>query len=101
VVAGASRTLDPHMNLWHDARPVVEDYIKDSIGPKALVRDLIQTARILSRFGPRLPEMAEAALIRTTNPAPKPQPQRLAGRLGWFGAGIAVTFLAIWLTGWV
>jgi len=72
VVEGVARTLDPHMNIWDVAKPIVEDYIKESIGPKALLRDLAQTVRVLARFGPRLPQMAEAALIRSTNPQPPP-----------------------------
>ena len=36
VVEGVARSLDPHMNLWHDARPVVENYIKDSIDQRRL-----------------------------------------------------------------
>jgi len=64
VVEGVSRTLYPQINIWQVAQPIVEDYIKDSIGPKALLRDLSRTVRVLSRFGPRLPQMAEAALIR-------------------------------------
>ena len=70
VVEGVARSLDPHMNIWQVARPVVEKYIKDSIGPQALLRDLAQTAKILARFGPRLPRIAEDTLIRLNNPPP-------------------------------
>ncbi len=42
VVEGVSRSLDPHINIWEVARPVVENYIKDNVGPKALLRDLMQ-----------------------------------------------------------
>ncbi len=97
VVEGVARTLDPNMNLWNDARPVVENYIKESIGPKALARDLVRTARILSRFGPRLPEMAQAALIRTTNPPAPPPPPRTLPRLGWMAVGGGVATALIWL----
>ncbi len=96
VVEGVARTLDPHMNLWSDARPVVEDYIKESIGPKALARDLFRTARVLSRFGPRLPQMAEAALIRTTNPPQEPPRKRVWPKLGWMSAGAGVALAAVW-----
>ncbi len=99
VVEGVSRTLDPHMNLWQDARPVVENYIKESIGPKALARDLFRTARVLSRFGPRLPQMAEAALIRTTNPAPTPPPKKILPRLGWASLGAALAMVGSWSLG--
>ena len=90
VVEGVARSLDPHMNIWQVARPVVEDYIKESIGPKALLRDLTSTARILARFGPQLPRMAEEALIRRNNPAPPPKPQRRIARLSWMALGAGI-----------
>jgi ubiquinone biosynthesis protein len=40
VVEGVARSLDPQINIWEVARPVVEDYIRDNIGPQPLVRDL-------------------------------------------------------------
>lgn len=97
VVEGVARTLDPHMNIWNVAKPIVEDYIKESIGPKALLRDLAQTVRVLARFGPRLPQMAEAALIRSTNPQPAPpQPWFWLG-LGLFTGGAALGAVILWL----
>ena len=85
VVEGVARTLDPRINIWQVSRPIVEDYVKDQIGPKALLRDLVQTARILSRFGPRLPVLAEAALIRLSAPPPDPPP-----RPGWRRAALVL-----------
>ena len=35
VVEGVARTLNPNMNIWQVAQPVVEDYIRESIGPRA------------------------------------------------------------------
>ena len=64
VVEGVARTLDPHINIWKVARPVVESYITRNVGPRALIRDLGRTARVLARFGPRLPAMVEGVLIR-------------------------------------
>ncbi len=64
VVEGVARSLDPHINIWQVAKPVVESYVSRNVGPLALLRDLALTARILGRFGPRLPRMVEAALIR-------------------------------------
>ncbi|TMV04970.1 2-polyprenylphenol 6-hydroxylase [Ruegeria sediminis] len=66
VVEGVARSLNPHINIWQVARPVVEDYIKGSIGPRAMVRDLGKTALVLARFGPRLPVLVENALIAQT-----------------------------------
>lgn len=64
VVEGVARSLYPQINIWEVAKPIVEDYIKQSIGPRAVLRDLGKTAQVVARFGPRLPGLVEAALIR-------------------------------------
>ncbi|WP_212522954.1 2-polyprenylphenol 6-hydroxylase [Actibacterium sp. MT2.3-13A] len=97
VVEGVARSLDPHINIWKVAQPVVESYIKDNVGPRALLRDLAVTAKVLARFGPKLPQLAEAALIRQTEPAaPPPRPSPLRP-LGWMalGAGLAAAAAAL------
>jgi ubiquinone biosynthesis protein len=63
VVEGVSRSLSPNINIWTVSQPIVESYIAESIGPKALIRDLGRTLRVVGRFGPRLPGLVEAALI--------------------------------------
>lgn len=73
VVEGVARSLNPNINIWQVASPVVTDYIQKSIGPKAILTDLYKTARVLTRFGPRLPGLVEAALIAQSNPQ---QPER-------------------------
>ena len=89
VVEGVARTLHPSINIWEVARPTVEDYIKENVGPKALFRDLTATAQVLSRFGPKLPRLAEEVLLRgdTKDPAPPP---RLGHPLLWMLAGGAM-----------
>ncbi|MCF2905945.1 2-polyprenylphenol 6-hydroxylase [Octadecabacter sp. CECT 8868] len=91
VVEGVARTFDPQMNIWDAAKPVVENYIKDSIGPRAMIDDLTKTARVLARFGPRLPALAEAALIRLGEEPPAPPRQRPYAAAAWVvvGAGMA------------
>ena len=64
VVEGVARSLDPHINIWEAARPVVERYIRENLGPDAALRDVVRTARVLSRFGPKLPQLAEDILTR-------------------------------------
>ncbi len=87
VVEGVARSLDPHMNIWQVAQPVVEDYIKGSIGPGAVVRDLAKTAKVLARFGPRLPDLVEAALIRQSKDTAPVAPSKTRSRSLWFMAG--------------
>nr|WP_214650029.1 2-polyprenylphenol 6-hydroxylase [Palleronia pontilimi] len=97
VVEGVSRSLNPQINIWEVARPIVEDYIRDNIGPKALLRDLTRTAIVLSRFGPKLPAMAEAALIAQSVPAKDPVPSRWPWVLGGMGAGAVLMALGVLL----
>ncbi len=96
VVEGVSRTLHPHINIWQVARPIVEEYIRDNVGPKALLRDLAKTARVLGRFGPKLPQIAEAMLIRQSE-APEP-PRGPGGGRVWvaFALGALAGAAALW-----
>lgn len=71
VVEGVARSLDPKINIWEVAHPVVEDYIKKSIGPRAMASDLMKTAKVMARFGPRLPALMEQALIAQSQPSPQ------------------------------
>jgi ubiquinone biosynthesis protein len=70
VVEGVARTLNPAINMWEVARPVVENYIRQSLGPRAALRDLLRTAQVMGRFGPRLPELVEAVLENQTRTPP-------------------------------
>ncbi|WP_093163419.1 2-polyprenylphenol 6-hydroxylase [Aliiruegeria lutimaris] len=97
VVEGVSRSLYPNINMWDVARPVVEDYIKQSIGPRALARDLTRTLRILSHFGPRLPKIAEDMLASQSSlNRNSPQEEPKANRWAWFGAGAILAAAVTW-----
>ena len=98
VVEGVSRSLYPQINIWQVAQPIVEDYIKENIGPKALLRDLSRTAQVLSRFGPKLPQMAEAALMdrsRREEPCSRPKWPERAAMIGLGAGGMALVVLMI------
>jgi ubiquinone biosynthesis protein len=96
VVEGVARSLHPGMNMWEVARPVVETYIRDSLGPRAVARDLAATVRVLARFGPMLPQMAEAALIRLNGPPPPPERRRFPGWVyGLGGAAVGAALVAL------
>ena len=91
VVEGVARSLNPNINIWQVAKPIVEQYIASQVGPQALLRDLARTVRVLSRFGPRLPRLAEEALIaQSTQPEPPVEPKRRDGIL-WFVIGALTT----------
>jgi ubiquinone biosynthesis protein len=90
VVEGVARSLNPHINIWQVASPIVTDYITKSLGPRAMLSDLTQTARVLARFGPRLPALVEGALLRqSTEPTVKRRPRK---RWLILSAGVGAAF---------
>ena len=96
VVEGVARSLNPSINIWEVAQPVVEAYIRETLGPVAMMRDLGRTARVLSRFGPQLPALVEAALIRQRKPVAVLTPQRVLHPVWWVLLGAAVSGLGVW-----
>ena len=98
VIEGVARSLDPGINMWESARPVVEKYISRNVGPLASVRDIAQTARVLSRFGPRLPALAEAALMKAAETEVQPKPRRIHPSI-WGVGGALLGAAAVILLG--
>lgn len=40
VVEGIGRTLNPTANIWELARPLIEDWMRETLGPEARLRDM-------------------------------------------------------------
>jgi ubiquinone biosynthesis protein len=97
VVEGVSRSLYPNINIWQVASPVVEDYIRRNVGPRALLNDLVRTARVLGRFGPKLPELVEGILVARNQPPVAPDRRETLAPVLWALGGSAVTAAAIWI----
>lgn len=96
VVEGVARGLDPHMNIWQVAAPTVQNYITRNIGPRALLRDLVKTARVLSRFAPKLPAMVEAQLLRRSEHTVIIQRPRVHP-VAWAVGGAGLLAVGIWI----
>ncbi|TNF11704.1 MAG: 2-polyprenylphenol 6-hydroxylase [Rhodobacteraceae bacterium] len=94
VVEGVARSLNPTINMWEVARPVVEKYIRENLGPRAALNDLRRTVQMLGRFGPELPELLKAAIHRQTEPPPAPVDPK-----GWRYAALATGGAALLLIG--
>ena len=95
VVEGVARSLHPQINIWEVARPIVQDYINESIGPKALAKDLFKTFRVLARFGPKLPQIAETALIKTYN-SPQLDTNRNQSKKYWVFLALIIGLILGW-----
>ncbi|HRO13833.1 MAG TPA: 2-polyprenylphenol 6-hydroxylase [Paracoccus sp. (in: a-proteobacteria)] len=91
VVEGVARTLDPQINMWQAARPVVERYVRDSLGPRAVLQDGLRVLQTLGRHAPLMPEIVDRQLARLA--APDPVPRRISiieARPAWIWGGILV-----------
>ncbi len=103
VVEGVARSLNAQINMWEVARPVVETYIKDNLGPKAMLRDGTRILQALGRYGPLIPEAIETQLGAFLRRPVEPETPRNArhGQLLAMatGAGIALVsmLLGLWL----
>lgn len=94
VVEGVARSIDPQLNIWQAAKPVVSDYIKASIGPKAAISDMGQIVQTIGRYGPLLPRIVEQALWERAHPEQAAAARAPRRRSGWGLAVIAALSLA-------
>jgi ubiquinone biosynthesis protein len=103
VVEGVARSLDPRSNIWEAAKPVVEGWIRENLGPANIARDLARTASLLSHLGPRLPDLAkELVMLAEEARLRRAQPRRPSGgdgqrRWPWMLGGAAAGALLAWL----
>ena len=88
--------MKTNLNIWRTAQPIVEDYIKENLGPKAVLRDLSKTIYSISRFAPHLPLLLDKGLQEILKPkAKKTQKRRLPALIGGIALGILISLLSI------
>lgn len=61
VVEGVARQLDPGHSIWESARPVVEAWMIENLGPEARIRDAAQGVGALGRAVGALPDVLRTA----------------------------------------
>ncbi len=57
VVEGVARTLNPTLNMWKTAEPVVSHFIQRKLGPLGKIEEAMDTARSMARLGAMLPDV--------------------------------------------
>ncbi|MFV0279650.1 MAG: 2-polyprenylphenol 6-hydroxylase [Rhodoblastus sp.] len=67
VVEGVARTLDPNLNMWTTAEPVIRSWMVDNLGPAGKVRDAGETLGAAMQALARAPEMLERIDTLTEN----------------------------------
>jgi ubiquinone biosynthesis protein len=57
VVEGVARTLNPELNMWVTAEPVVRSWIERKLGPIGKLEGAVQSAASLGRLASMLPDV--------------------------------------------
>jgi ubiquinone biosynthesis protein len=61
-IEGLGRQLYPELDLWTTAKPYMEDWMKQQIGPKALLRQVKENLPVMSEQLPEIPLLAYRVL---------------------------------------
>ncbi len=100
VVEGVARKLDPHLDMWATAEPVVGGWIAENLGPRGRIEDLGRTVsqfvKLVADAPPRLERLsrlverdAEAAPAEASSaPTPARWPSTIATSLWVIAAAL-------------
>jgi ubiquinone biosynthesis protein len=116
-IEGLGRQLDPDLDLWQTAKPILEQWMKEQVGWRGFLDRLKQEAPQYAHILPALPRLLQQALAARAEPVPDPSlllkrlitEQRrtnlLLGVVVYFGGGLLAGILAVQLfihlhTGW-
>jgi ubiquinone biosynthesis protein len=61
VVEGVARSLDPRLNIWTAAEPIVREWMENQIGPRARINEGFEGISALAGLISEAPKLAEQA----------------------------------------
>ncbi|HEX2580713.1 MAG TPA: 2-polyprenylphenol 6-hydroxylase [Dongiaceae bacterium] len=102
MAEGISRQLDPELNIWTLAQPLIEQWMRENRGPEArLIEAAEDTLRTLRRF-PSLVASMERMAIQLTGSGLRLNPEVLTiiGRRPFPWSWVIIAILAIMLLFW-
>jgi ubiquinone biosynthesis protein len=103
-IEGLGRQLDPNLDLWSTAKPFLETWMLDQVGPKKLWKQLVAEAPRYAKLLPELPRLVHDFLKHRQNNDNAQlqlliQEQRRTNRLlqgiAWVGGGFVLGMLAM------
>jgi ubiquinone biosynthesis protein len=106
-IEGLGRQLDPELDLWSTAKPFLEKWMLEQVGPAKLWQQLKAQAPHYAKLLPALPRLLHDALQRQVHPVPSPEvvallaeqkrTNRLLQGVVYGGLGFAAGLLAMQL----
>jgi len=103
-IEGLGRQLDPDLDLWSTAKPFLETWMLEQVGPKKLWKQLVAEAPRYAKLLPELPRLVHDFLKHRQNNGntelqllieEQRRTNRLLQRLMWAGAGFLLGLLAM------
>ena len=103
-IEGLGRQLDPNLDLWSTAKPFLESWMLEQVGPKKLWKQLVAEAPRYAKLIPELPRLVHDFLKHRQNNDHAQlqlliQEQRRTNRLlqgiAWVGGGFVLGMLAM------
>jgi len=86
VAEGVGRALNPSLNMWQLAQPLVEQWMAENLGPQAQFRTAVEEGLETARRLPQLLERAERTLGAVLDGGLKLHPSALAALNGGSGS---------------
>ena len=106
-IEGLGRQLDPELDLWQTAKPILEQWMQEQVGWRGFVDRLKTEAPHYAHILPQLPRLLQQALLAQAQPQPRGgddellqrliaeqrRTQKVLGVLLYFGAGLLIGLL--------
>ena len=70
-VEGLGRQLDPELDLWATAKPFLERWMQDQVGPRGMLERMKKEAPRYAQMLPELPRLLHDALRAQSRPQPE------------------------------
>jgi len=98
VIEGVGRRLDPEINIWGLARPLIEDWMHDNRGPEARVRLGLETIADLIERVPRLVRSLETLVGDWSREGVVLHVESLAVQAAHRARHLAIVLVPVWIT---
>jgi ubiquinone biosynthesis protein len=108
-IEGLGRQLDPNLDLWQTAKPILEQWMKEQIGWRGFLDKLKLEAAQYAHILPALPRLLHQSLSTRVEPAPdhgallkrliseQRRTNLLLGVIVYFGGGLLTGILLVQL----
>ena len=98
IIEGVGRRLDPEINIWSLARPLIEEWMRDNRGPEARLRLGLETLADLAERVPRLVRSLEILVTDWSREGVILHVESLAVQAAHRARHLAIVLVPVWIT---